>query len=66
MEKSKELQVSLFPGANSSLGAEMMKRKPGWLRSKKAHNKERKSEPFILEADQATRSGHEEDWPWAG
>lgn len=66
MEKSKELQVSLFPGAYSSLGAEMMKRKPVWPRSKKAHNKELKGEPFILEADQVARGGHEEDWPWAG
>lgn len=62
MEKSKALEPSLFPGAYSSLGAER-RRKPGWLWPKKAHNKELKNEPFILEADQAARSSHEEDSP---
>lgn len=42
------------------MGAER-RRKPGWLWPKKAHNKGLKSEPFILEADQAARSSHEEN-----
>lgn len=49
MEKSKALQLSLFPGAYSTLRAEMI-RKPGWPWPKKAQNKELKREPFILQA----------------
>lgn len=44
------------------MGAER-RRKPGWLWPKKVHNKGLKSEPFILEADQAARSRHEENSP---